>query len=261
MSYTVPQLIWFFFLYGFLGWCVEVIFHAVTKGVFINRGFLIGPICPIYGFGMVAVLVALQPIQDNWFLVYLGSVVICSAIELLVGWVAEKFMHTRLWDYSNNFCNLGGYICLKFSLLWGVGCMFIVYLFHPLIFKLVRLILSIPYTHGYVLLAILSVTLLTDLIVTGFYARKLEGHMRAIEDAAKALERLSYGIGDELTDGTLKVQERRAEAAKQREKLRKLLEQRNPVHRHLLSAFPRLRQTTYRSAFERIQSHRKNRKQ
>lgn len=82
--------------------------------------------------------------------------------------------------------------------------------------------------------------------------------MRAIDDVAKALEKVSYGIGDGLTDGTLKVQESRAEAERLREKLKGLLEERNLVHRHLLSAFPRLSQTEYRTAFERIQEHRKN---
>ena len=89
-------------------------------------------------------------------------------------------------------------------------------------------------------------------------AFKLDAHMRAIDDVAKALEKVSYGIGDGLTDGTLKVQESRAEAERLREKLKGLLEERNLVHRHLLSAFPRLSQTEYRAAFERIQEHRKN---
>ena len=88
---------WLFFIYGFAGWCVEVIFHAANKGIFINRGFLIGPICPIYGYGLVAVILALTPIKDNVFLVYIGSVIICSVFELIVGWASEKFMHTRLW--------------------------------------------------------------------------------------------------------------------------------------------------------------------
>ena len=236
MSYSFTQLLWLFFIYGFAGWCVEVIFHAANKGIFINRGFLIGPICPIYGYGLVAVILALTPIKDNVFLVYIGSVIICSVFELIVGWASEKFMHTRLWDYTDNAFNIGGYVCLKFSLLWGVGCICILYIFHPMAMKLVYLIEAI----------------------TAVNAFKLDAHMRAIDDVAKALEKVSYGIGDGLTDGTLKFQESRAEAERLREKLKGLLEERNLVHRHLLSAFPRLSQTEYRAAFERIQEHRKN---
>ena len=89
-------------------------------------------------------------------------------------------------------------------------------------------------------------------------------HMRAIDEVAKALERGSYGIGDGLTDGTSRVQERREDAqedaARLRERLKALLEERNLVHRHLLNAFPRLRQEEYKSAFERIQEHRRKKK-
>lgn len=261
MTYSFTQLLWLFFLYGFAGWCVEVIFHAASMGKFVNRGFLIGPICPIYGYGLVAVILLLTPVQDKVFLVYFGSVIICSVFELIVGWVSEKFMHTRLWDYSDNAFNIGGYVCLGFSLLWGVGCLCILYIFHPMVMKLVMLIQSIPHTHGNVMLGILSAMLLADLGITGFNALKLDAHMRAIDEVAKALERVSYGIGDELTDGTLKAKERhedaRQDAAELREKLRTLLEEKNLVHSHLLSAFPRLSQKEYRSAFERIKEHRK----
>lgn len=279
MSFT--EVLWLFFIYGFAGWCVEVIFHAANKGIFINRGFLIGPICPIYGYGLLAVIWALTPIKGNVFLVYIGSVIICSVFELIVGWAAEKFMHTRLWDYSDEAFNIGGYVCLKFSLLWGVGCLCILYIFHPMVLKLVGVIQSIPHTHGNVLLGVLSAMLLADIGITGVNALKLDAHMRAIDEVAKALEKVSYDIGDGLTDGTLKVQERREDAredaaelreklkerredtredaAELREKLKTLLEERNFVHRHLLNAFPRLRQEEYKSAFERIQEHRKKR--
>lgn len=262
MSFT--EVLWLFFIYGFAGWCVEVIFHAANKGIFINRGFLIGPICPIYGYGLVAVIWALTPIKDNVFLVYIGSVIICSVFELIVGWASEKFMHTRLWDYSDNAFNIGGYVCLKFSLLWGVGCLCILYIFHPMAMKLVDLIRSIPHTHGNVLLGALSAMLLADLGITGVNALKLDAHMRAIDEVAKALERVSYGIGDGLTDETIRVQERREDAqedaARLRERLKALLEERNLVHRHLLNAFPRLRQEEYKSAFDRIQEHRRKKK-
>ena len=130
--------------------------------------------------------------------------------------------------------------------------------------KLVDLIRSIPHTHGNVLLGVLSAMLLADLGITGVNALKLDAHMRAIDEVAKALERVSYGIGDGLTDETIRVQERREDAqedaARLRERLKALLEERNLVHRHLLNAFPRLRQEEYKSAFDRIQEHRRKKK-
>ena len=85
-----------------------------------NRGFLNGPVCPIYGFGMIIVLFALTPLQHSILLLYIGGVILPSALELVGGWALYKLYHTRWWDYSDFPFNIGGYICLEFCLLWGV---------------------------------------------------------------------------------------------------------------------------------------------
>ena len=74
--------LWIFFLYAFLGWCCEVVFAAVKTGKFVNRGFLLGPVCPIYGMGVALVLWALLPLEDNLLVLYFGSVLITSAISV-----------------------------------------------------------------------------------------------------------------------------------------------------------------------------------
>ena len=85
----------YFFIYGILGWCAEVAFAAVKERRFVNRGFLNGPICPIYGVGVVMVVVFLEPFEDQWLLLYLASAVLVTLIEGMTGYVLDKLFHHK----------------------------------------------------------------------------------------------------------------------------------------------------------------------
>ena len=136
-GFSLYQTLAYFLIYSCLGWCLEVVYAAVTTGKLVNRGFLNGPVCPIYGFGMVIVLYALTPLVDNTLLLYLGGVILPSALELVGGWALYKLYRTRWWDYSDYPFNIGGYICLEFCLLWGVGTLVVMRIVHPIIAGLV----------------------------------------------------------------------------------------------------------------------------
>ena len=138
MEYSVYQLLWLFLIYAFLGWCCEIGFCGIAEGHFVNRGFMSGPWCPIYGFGGVLIVVCLTPIENNYVLLFLGAMLLCSAIELVTGWAMEKIYHTRWWDYSDKKFNIGGYICLQFSILWGCFGIFLMKLLHPFVFGIVQ---------------------------------------------------------------------------------------------------------------------------
>ena len=149
VPYSWFQILWYFYIYGFLGWCSEVAFAAVAHGKFVNRGFVNGPICSIYGFGVMSVLLVLGPLKSSLWLLFGGSVLFTSAIEYLTGWVLEKVFHDKWWDYSKRPLNIKGYVCLEFSVLWGLACVFVVDVFQPLVAKVVDLI---PKKLGWVLL-------------------------------------------------------------------------------------------------------------
>ena len=119
-GFSLYHILAYFLIYSCIGWCLEVIYAAATTGQLVNRGFLNGPVCPIYGFGMIIVLFALTPLQHSILLLYIGGVILPSALELVGGWALYKLYHTRWWDYSDFPFNIGGYICLEFCLLWGV---------------------------------------------------------------------------------------------------------------------------------------------
>ena len=185
-GFTFYQIAAYFLIYSFLGWCVEVAWAAVRHGKLINRGFLNGPVCPIYGFGMLALLFALTPLLDNSLLLFIGGMIIPSAIELAGGWLLYKLYHTRWWDYTEQPFNLGGFICLEFSLYWGLGSVFIMKLVHPTIAALVG---AVPGTLGWALLALLYLVYAADVVVTGIAAAGLA-------DELDTLEKIADGIHD-----------------------------------------------------------------
>ena len=152
-----------FFLYSFLGWLAEVAFSAVSRKKFINTGFLTGPICPIYGVGILFILHFLEPLRDNLFFLFVGSTVVATVLEYVTNRLLEGLTGTKWWDYSRFRFHFGGYVCLAFSAFWGVGAVVIVRWVNPLV---VRLLSLIPATIGKVILLGLVILLVLDLIAT-----------------------------------------------------------------------------------------------
>lgn len=265
--YSFYELLWIFFLYAFLGWCSEVVFAAVKTGKFVNRGFLLGPVCPIYGLGVAFVLMLLLPLQENLAVLTLGSILITSALELLVGWLAEKLLHQRLWDYSTVPFNFKGYICLEFSLMWGLACLLVVRVFHPLIMALVG---WIPHTLGLVLLSLFSAVFLADLGLTLAAALKLPRQIRAAEDLERLIRSVSDNLGESIYDGVSKLDleekretlaarreamdARRAELAEKLDAYRAMVGKNRTYHR-LVKAFPHLAQQRHHSRLETIRAY------
>ena len=193
MIFTFWEVVLLFFIYSFLGWCVEVAFVAVTLGNVENRGFLNGPICPIYGCGMLCVLIILTPIKNSWFLLLLGGMVICTAVELLGGWILDKLFHMRWWDYTDKPFNIGGYVCLEFSIMWGMAVLFAVRIVHPIIMSIIN---HIPVWMRIVLICIFVLVFIVDMIVT---LKNLIGIKKNLGQIDKLAEEL-HNIGDQIKD-------------------------------------------------------------
>lgn len=215
--------LWVFFVYAFLGWCTEVSYAATKSGKFVNRGFLNGPWCPIYGFGVVIVLAFLEPLKDNLFLLFLGSVILTSALEWLTGFLLEKLFAQRWWDYSDEPFNLSGYICLRFSLAWGFACLFVVKLLHPTVLLLIRLI---PHLVGLVLLGILVVVMAIDLAATVSAIAKLNRRLALIDELAGRIREASNDFGEDLAERVLDAAEKGADWREDLEELSDRLSQR-----------------------------------
>lgn len=201
------QFLFVFFIYAFLGWCMEVCFAALDTGRFVNRGFLNGPVCPIYGFGVLLVVYLLQPLRVNLLLLFLGSMLVTTVLEFLVGFLLEKLFSQRWWDYSNEKFNLSGYVCLRFSIMWGIACVLVVELIHPTVLWLIDLV---PELVGMVALALFSVMMLADMTATVRSILKINKQLGQIDEVAQNIRKLSNDLGENLADTMFLAAEKRA---------------------------------------------------
>ena len=184
---TLYEMLLYFFIYGILGWCTEVAFAAAKERRFVNRGFLNGPICPIYGVGVVTVTAFLDPLRDQWVLLYLASTILVTLIEGLTGFVLDRLFHHKWWDYTGMPFNIGGYVCLVFSLVWGVACVTIVKVIHPVVRDLCLLL---PHVLGILILTGCVCAMAADLLVTVNSILKWNRQLDALDKIAADLREL-----------------------------------------------------------------------
>ena len=202
---AVKTLYWFF-LYGFIGWGVEVVYAAVKTHKLVNRGFLCGPICPIYGFGMVGLIysVSLIPMPDSGSMsavaIFFIGMILTTAIELVGGWALFKIYHIRWWDYSNMKFNLGGYICPQFSLLWGLGSVLMIKVVHPL---LARGSSPMPFNIMLIVDVVLLVLFVVDVAASTAAAIGLNKYLREIDELRAKLRVTSDKLTTVLGTGAM----------------------------------------------------------
>ena len=132
-EYSVSQWVLLFFFYSFCGYCWEVFLYIVKERRFVNRGFLFGPILPIYGFGAVSILLTCVPVENSVALVALVGTIAASLLEYITGFAMESLFHVRYWDYSKQPLNLHGYICALSAATWAVFSVLIVSVVNPLV--------------------------------------------------------------------------------------------------------------------------------
>ncbi|MBO0476135.1 hypothetical protein DOK76_03575 [Vagococcus sp. DIV0080] len=125
-----------FFAYAFIGWLWESFYCSLKAKHFVYRGFLLGPYCPVYGFGVSAVLLLVPENAGTLLNLYLNIVVIVTVIEFLTSWILEKLFNMKLWDYTNVPFNIEGRVAVPVSLFWGVGCLVLIKLINPVIQEL-----------------------------------------------------------------------------------------------------------------------------
>lgn len=198
----IYNFLWFFFIYSFLGWCVEVAYNTIAQGNIVNRGFLNGPYCPIYGFGMISILLIFEEItgvnvrENNGIVLFISGILIASAIELFGGWILDKLFHIRWWDYSDKPFNFKGYICLEFSIYWGLGIVFIYRIIHPTIRFFVTEI--IPHGIGMGLLCVIGIIMLADTVLTVAMLIGLNKQISELDRLSKDMRRFSDDLSNTI---------------------------------------------------------------
>ena len=193
-------LFYAFVLYSIIGWVYESCLVSIQKHSLVNRGFLKGPVIPIYGFGAMFVYVVLWDYRDNLLLVFLGGVLLATTLEYITSFVMEIIFHTRWWDYSTHPFNLKGRISLFVSLFWGLLAILMVRFFQPGINYIIALIpRSTGEIIGYVIVPLIMVDLVTTIISTVKFDRILVKMNELREDMTEyvSMSKL-YETGEEL---------------------------------------------------------------
>ena len=174
----VLEYVLLFFIYSFLGWCLEVTCKLISDHKFVNRGFLIGPYCPIYGHGALIMTILLNKYINDPVTLFILIILSCSILEYVTSYFLEKIFHTRWWDYTHYKFNINGRICLETMVPFGVGGLLIMYVTNPFFFNIIR---SIPNVLLYIISFILIVVYLIDNILSFKIIKNIQNVSRNIQ--------------------------------------------------------------------------------
>lgn len=158
-QYTVVEWMLFFYIYCFLGWCIESTFVSVNEKKFVNRGFMRGPFLPLYGSGAVIMLFVTIPVRDNLILTYIFGAIGATILEYVTGVVMEALFKVRYWDYSDQPFNLNGHICLGTTLAWGGLTILMTKVIHA---PVEHLVMSLDPQFKGILVLVLTVVIAAD---------------------------------------------------------------------------------------------------
>ena len=160
---VIEKLFLAYMIYSIIGWIMEVIVTIIEDKVLVNRGFLIGPYCPIYGVAFIFIELFLKKFMDEPIALFCLIVVLCTAIEYLTSLIMEKLFHARWWDYSHRMLNIDGRVCITNSIAFGILGMVALYFLNPVVEKFINSF-SVSLTH--ILSIILIVILITDIVIS-----------------------------------------------------------------------------------------------
>ena len=201
----------YFIIYSFVGWFIEVTLKFIDNKKFVNRGFLLGPICPIYGYGFIFIILVVGTKNRDILGIFLKSILVCSVLEYFTSYFMEKIFKARWWDYSKNKFNINGRICLETMLPFGIMGTLVLYFVHPEIIKLVGL-LSI--NIKYIIAVILFIIHLLDNIIS-----------------FNVMSKIKIQISKQKTDNTTAV----------KKKVIEWIDQNSYWYRRIKNAFPKFK--------------------
>ena len=211
-GYDVRVYFLLFIIYSVLGWIMEVTCKLIQYKRFINRGFLIGPYCPIYGCGGILITLLLNRYISDPFVLFVMAILLCGTLEYLTSWFMEKAFKARWWDYSQRKFNLNGRVCLGTIIPFGILGLFISYISNPF---LLGKIYQIPEIWLNIISGTILVIFIIDNIVSGIVVRFLKKTEVSVS----------------------KKEDNTEEITKQ---VREILGQKSALHRRLMNAYPKL---------------------
>lgn len=221
MIREIEMYIMLFFIYSLAGWLIEMIHATIREKKFVDRGFLVGPYCPIYGCGVILITLLLQKYADDVVVTFFLSVIICGTLEYLTSYIMEKIFKARWWDYSNNKFNINGRICLETLVPFGIGGVLVLFVFNPFLEKIINLIPDLALN---IVTGVLCVLFLIDCIV-------------------------SFKIILNLKEMTKELKDNTAEIS---DKVKRIILNKLGPYKRLVNAFPRVKENVKFSKWDDI---------
>lgn len=219
MGFPISSLFLYFILYSFLGWVMETCYCSIVEQRLVARGFLYGPICPIYGGGVVLMILFFTPLKQNLVLFYVVAVAVMTSWEYLVGWVLEAATHVKYWDYSQFRFNLKGRVCLWVALTWGVLSYLVIFFIHPPIQELVeRLPVWLEFMLCGAFLALLSVDAVLTIRHLALVSKLVVGVTQMGQELQLQAALGKAELSDRLEDGAAALRQRYSDQVAQLEK-------------------------------------------
>ena len=215
MEHNIAIYFLYFIILAIMGWIMEVALQLVQKHKFSNRGFLIGPYCPIYGCGGVLITLTLSNLSNHPIALFSTAILICGVLEYLTSYLMEKIFNARWWDYSNNKFNINGRVCLETIIPFGLLGLTLIYIINPFIFGKLN---QIPENIVRIIAIIVASIFLIDLIIS-FYV---------ISNVRKATKKFDKENPKDSTDAISK-------------KVREFLRGKSVLNRRLINAYPNLK--------------------
>lgn len=282
------HLFYYFIVYSFMGWCMETCLVSFNSKEFVNRGFMNGPFCPIYGTGASAIYLFLTPLQDHPVLVFFWGMLLATVIEYGTSFVMEKLFHARWWDYSEKKYNLQGRVCLSISLCWGILSLIMLHVFQPVVLRLVD---QIPASAGQWLGMGIILYFMVDIFITIKHVLKLnqtldmltrirddiverlessllystaeEARLRLEQlSSSEVLEEFSEKMAVKLESGIENINQFKERMEHLKAELKALIDEtranltiKSSVEKRLLKAFPNYRSTDYQKAWDELKRH------
>lgn len=204
----IIDYIFYFFFYSFIGWFFESCYCSIRPKKWVNRGFLRGPLCPIYGTGALVIMISLVPLRSatenlylNELLIFSVGMVVCDIVEFATSYIMEKLFHARWWDYSGMRFNIQGRICLTHTLYWGTASCLFCFVIHPIIHHYIIEQVSAASRDiiVYIILTVFAFDLL-DTVINALGIRKLSGRLEKISSDITTYAIFAYETADAKLD-------------------------------------------------------------
>lgn len=185
MTY-ISKLFLCFIIFSFIGWGLEVLYGLAVLKRFVNRGFLIGPLCPLYGCGCTLLYLLLRSLSEKPILLSIASILLCSILEYTASFVLEKIFKTRWWDYTDMKFNINGRICLELAVPFGILGLLVVYVLYPYSLKILDLL---PVYFIYSSSVILFFLFLCDVCISCNVVKKFKGLTKVPKDTTEEMRK------------------------------------------------------------------------